>query len=69
MDDALAQFTAEDDGVEKNMVLILVVMDDALALNADFEGNVYFIVLILVVMDDALAQKEKKSKKKIQKQS
>ena len=37
-------------------VLILVVMDDALALNLKLVGCSSVEVLILVVMDDALAQ-------------
>ena len=43
MDDALVRKYGTGDTERIWKVLILVLMDDALVLNADFEGNVYFI--------------------------
>ena len=55
MDDALAPILIMS-YVTKKEVLILVVMDDALALLLQYRKQLLFtLVLILVVMDDALA--------------
>ena len=55
MDDALAQDIGSQRRSMNTNVLILVVMDDALAQQYNEETGELSLVLILVVMDDALA--------------
>ena len=45
-----------DEKSVRSLVLILVVMDDALARYHDITDVIFNTVLILVVMDDALAR-------------
>ena len=55
MEDALARHCTGCDCGIPVWVLILVVMEDALAPNPDYQKHVIALVLILVVMEDALA--------------
>ena len=59
MEDALARHCTGCDCGIPVWVLILVVMEDALAPNPDYQKHVIALVLILVVMEDALARQGK----------
>ena len=52
-----SHFGQNGGGFKSSSVLILVVMEDALALLGIALSFAFMIVLILVVMEDALAQK------------
>ncbi len=56
MEDALALFCFKSTNRNKRRVLILVLMEDALAQLLNAIENLSYYVLILVLMEDALAQ-------------